>query len=155
MKGEREQALAADDDRLVAPPTPTMRFEEGAATGAVPRHTGWRRMFHAMLFSAAGLRAAWTNEAAFRQECLLAAVLMPTAFWLGRDAAEVGLLIGSCLLVLIVELLNSAVEAAVDRVGTEHNALSAQAKDLGSAAVLVSLALTAAIWSLIGWQRFS
>lgn len=155
MKADREKALAADDDHAVVRPTARIRFEGCAVTGAVPRRTGWRRVFHAMLFSAAGLRAAWTNEAAFRQECLLAAVLMPTAFWLGRDAVEIGLLIGSCLLVLIVELLNSAVEAAVDRVGTEHNALSAQAKDLGSAAVFVSLALTAAVWSLVGWQRFS
>ena len=118
-------------------------------------NTGLRRLVNATFFSLAGLRAAWRNEAAFRQECALAAVLTPAAFWLGQTAVERSLWIGTCWLVLIVELLNSAVEAVVDRVGTDHHKLSGRAKDLGSAAVFVSLALTALVWGLIAWERFA
>jgi diacylglycerol kinase (ATP) len=117
-------------------------------------NTGFRRLVNATFFSLAGLRAAWRNEAAFRQECALAAVLTPAAFWIGETAAERSLLIGTCWLVLIVELLNSAVEAVVDRVGTDHHKLSGRAKDLGSAAVFVSLVLTAFVWGLVLWERF-
>jgi diacylglycerol kinase (ATP) len=117
-------------------------------------NTGFRRLVNATFFSIAGLRAAWRNEAAFRQECALAAVLTPAAFWVGQTAVERSLLIGTCWLVLIVELLNSAVEAVVDRVGTDHHKLSGRAKDLGSAAVFVSLALTALVWGLVLWERF-
>lgn len=117
-------------------------------------HTGIRRIINATFYSLAGLGAAWRNEAAFRQECLLALVLTPAAFWVGQTAVERVLLIGSSWLVLIVELLNSAIEATVDRVGTDHHSLSGRAKDLGSAGVFVSLALTAMVWILIGWQNF-
>jgi diacylglycerol kinase (ATP) len=117
-------------------------------------NTGFRRLVNATFFSFAGLRAAWRNEAAFRQECALAAVLTPAAFWVGQTAVERSLLVGTCWLVLVVELLNSAVEAVVDRVGTDHHKLSGRAKDLGSAAVFVSLALTALVWGLILWERF-
>ena len=117
-------------------------------------NTGFRRLVNATLFSIAGLRAAWRNEAAFRQECALAAVLTPAAFWVGQTAVERSLLIGTCWLVIIVELLNSAVEAVVDRVGTDHHKLSGRAKDLGSAAVFVSLALTGLVWGLMLWERF-
>jgi diacylglycerol kinase (ATP) len=117
-------------------------------------NTGFRRLVNATFFSFAGLRAAWRNEAAFRQECALAAVLTPAAFWVGQTAVERSLLIGACWLVLIVELLNSAVEAVVDRVGTDHHKLSGRAKDLGSAAVFVSLALTALVWGLVLWEQF-
>jgi diacylglycerol kinase (ATP) len=117
-------------------------------------NTGFRRLVNATFFSLAGLRAAWRNEAAFRQECALAAVLTPAAFWVGQTAVERSLLIGTCWLVIIVELLNSAVEAVVDRVGTDHHSLSGRAKDLGSAAVFVSLALTVLVWGLIAWERF-
>jgi diacylglycerol kinase (ATP) len=119
-----------------------------------PGNTGLRRIVNATFFSLSGLRVAWRNEAAFRQECALAAVLTPIAFWLGRTAVERSLLVGTCLVVLIVELLNSAVEAVVDRIGTEHHALSGHAKDLGSAAVFVSLALTLVVWALVAWERF-
>ena len=119
------------------------------------RSTGLRRILHATRYSIAGLRAAWRHEAAFRHECLLAALLVPLAFWIGRSAAERALLIGSCLLVLIVELLNSAVEAAVDRVGAERHPLAGRAKDLGSAAVLIGLVLAGTVWALIAWQRFA
>jgi diacylglycerol kinase (ATP) len=119
-----------------------------------PGNTGLRRIINATLFSMAGFRAAWRDEAAFRQEALLCVVLVPTGFWLGQTAVERALLIGSCLLVLIVELLNSGIEAVVDRVGAEHHRLSGQAKDLGSAAVLLSLVLVLVIWGLLAWARF-
>lgn len=120
-----------------------------------PQYTGLKRIFHATIFSASGLRAAWHNESAFRQECVLAVILTPTAFWLGRTAVERSLLIGTVWLVLIVELLNTAVESVVDRVSTDHHELSGRAKDQGSAAVFVSLMLTLLVWGLIAWERFS
>ena len=119
-----------------------------------PGNTGIRRIVNATFFSFAGLRAAWQNESAFRQETLLCVLLVPTAFWLGQTAVERSLLIGTCLLVLIVELLNSGIEAVVDRVGEEHHDLAGRAKDLGSAAVFVSLALVVVVWGLIAWSRF-
>jgi diacylglycerol kinase (ATP) len=122
---------------------------------AIANNTGLRRIINATFFSIAGLKAAWDNEAAFRQECVLAVAMVPIAFWLGRNAVERALLIAPCLLVLIVELLNSAVESIVDRVGTEHHSLSGRAKDQGSAAVLVSLVLTVLVWGLIAWDRFA
>ena len=112
-------------------------------------NTGLKRIVNALFFSFAGLRAAWRNEAAFRQECALILVLTPLAFWLGDSAIERSLLIGSCWLVLIVELLNSAVEAIVDRVSTERHELSGRAKDLASAAVFLSLLLMMLVWGLI------
>jgi len=122
---------------------------------ANPTNTGVRRIVKATFFSMAGLRAAWRTEAAFRQECALVCVLTPAALWVGSNAAERALLIGSCWLVLIVELLNSAVETVVDRVGTDHHQLSGRAKDLGSAGVFISLVLTAVVWGLILWERLS
>ena len=119
-----------------------------------PGNTGLRRIVNATFFSFSGLKTAWQNEAAFRQECVLAVVLIPAGVWLGQNAVESSLLIGSCLLVLIVELLNTAVEYVVDRIGTEHHRLSGQAKDVGSAAVFVSLTLALIVWALIAWQRF-
>ena len=120
---------------------------------AATQHSGIRRIIRAAAFSAAGLRAAWANEAAFRQECVLAALLTPLAFWIAPTAVERSLLIGSCVLVLVIELINSAIEAAIDRIGLDQHVLSGRAKDLGSAAVLVSLALAAAVWLLIGLER--
>ena len=119
-----------------------------------PGNTGLRRIVNATFYSFAGLRTAWSNEAAFRQECLLCVILIPAGVWLGQNAIERSVLIGSCLLVLIVELLNTAVEFVVDRVGTDHHRLSGHAKDLGSAAVFVSLVLTLVVWGLIAWDRF-
>jgi len=117
--------------------------------------TGLGRLVRATVVSLAGLRAAWIHEAAFRQECCASVVLVPAAFWLGQDAAERALLIGVCVLVLIVELLNSAIEAVVDRVGTDHHLLAGRAKDLGSAAVFMSLVLVLFVWGLIAWERFA
>lgn len=115
--------------------------------------TGIRRIVRATFFSLSGLKAAWRSEAAFRQECTLAIIMIPAAFWVGQTGLERAMLIATVLLVLIVELLNSAVEAVVDRVGREHHELSGQAKDMGSAAVFLSLLLTAAVWGTIGWQH--
>ena len=112
---------------------------------AQKRRTGFSRMWHATGYSLAGLRAAWA-EAAFRLEACLAFVLLPLSFFLGRSWVEVALLAGSVLLVLIVELLNTAVEAAVDRIGPEWHALSKRAKDMGSAAVFLSLLIAGGIW---------
>ena len=115
--------------------------------------TGLDRVWHAAGFSVAGLRAGW-GETAFRQEALASFVLVPAAFWLGRSWVEVALLAGSVLLVMIVELLNTAVEAAIDRIGPEWHALSKRAKDMGSAAVLLSLLLAGGIWAGALYQRF-
>lgn len=113
---------------------------------------GLHRMLHATRYSLLGLRAAW-GETAFRQEAIAALVLVPTAFWLGRNWVEVALLAGSVVLLMIVELLNTAVEAAIDRIGPEWHALSGQAKDMGSAAVLLSLLLCTGIWGTALFQR--
>lgn len=115
---------------------------------------GFRRIVAAAGYSLSGLRFAWRNEAAFRQELVLCVVLVPAAFWAGTTAVQRALLIGSCLIVLIVELMNTAVEAVVDRISPEHNELSGHAKDLGSAAVLVSLVLCGCSWLLVLCERF-
>ena len=114
---------------------------------------GIGRLWHATLYSLAGIRAAWHHEAAFRQEVLLSLVLAPIAMWLGGSTVERLLLVGSCLIVLITELLNSAVEAAIDRISDDQHRLSARAKDLGSAAVFISLWLAVITWGLIGYDR--
>jgi diacylglycerol kinase (ATP) len=115
---------------------------------------GLHRIWNALLYSGAGIRAAWSNEAAFRQEIMLFLILIPAAFWVGGNAVERALLIGSCLFVLVVELLNSSIEATVDRIGEDMHALSGRAKDMASAAVLVSLLLAVSCWGLIGYERF-
>ncbi len=109
-------------------------------------NTGISRIVKAAGFSLQGLKSAFQNEAAFRQELMLCLVVIPLAFVVGESALERIVLIGLSLLILVVELLNSAIEALVDRVGTEHHELSGRAKDMGSAAVLVSLALWAYAW---------
>jgi len=108
-----------------------------------------QRLIKAFQNSLAGLRAAFANEAAFRQECLLALVLIPLAFVVKTGAIEKTLLIGSVLLVFIVEIVNSAIEAVVDRIGPELHELSGRAKDLGSAAVLLALLGAAMTWGII------
>jgi diacylglycerol kinase (ATP) len=111
--------------------------------------TGLRRLFNAARYSLAGLAAAARHEDAFRQELILCAGLIPLGLWLGGSGAERALLIGSLLLVLIVELLNSAVEATVDRVSLEDHNLAKRAKDIGSAAVMLSLINVAVVWLLV------
>jgi diacylglycerol kinase (ATP) len=115
--------------------------------------TGFSRMWHATGYSLAGLRAGW-DEAAFRLEACLAFVMLPLSFWIGRSWVEVALLAGSILLVLMVELLNTGIEAAIDRVGLERHPLSKRAKDMGSAAVFLSLLLAGGIWAAGLWQLF-
>lgn len=110
---------------------------------------GLRRLIDATRYSLAGLAEAARHEAAFQQELILAAVLVPLGLWLGSGGVERALLVGSVLLVLVVELLNSALEAAVDRVSLEDHDLSKRAKDLGSAAVMLSLVNAAAVWLLV------
>lgn len=119
-----------------------------------PGRTGISRVWHATRYSWLGLRAAWRSEAAFRQESVLTVILIPVAFWWGRNPVEWGILIGSCLLVLAVELLNSGIEAITDRVGEERHELSGRAKDMGSAAVLMSLLMVVAVWGGIAGDRW-
>lgn len=111
--------------------------------------TGIKRVIDAAGYSMRGLSAAFKNEAAFRQELALAVILAPVALYIGQSNIERTLLIASLLLVLIVELLNSAVEAVVDRISNEHHELSGRAKDIGSAAVFVSLANVVIVWAMI------
>ena len=117
----------------------------------VPRYTGLTRVTKAFMNSLAGFGSAYQSEAAFRQEIWLAAILLPAAFWVGHGTVERLLLIGSVLLVLIVELLNSSIEAVVDRISLEWHDLSKHAKDVGSAAVLLALLNCAAVWVAIGF----
>ena len=115
--------------------------------GAKPR--GLARLLKAFGNTWNGLAGCWREEEAFRQECLLALVAIPAGLWLGGNGVERALLIGPMLLILIVELLNSAVETAIDRIGTERHALSGLAKDLGSAAVFASFVLLGSTWALV------
>lgn len=114
-----------------------------------PGHKGIKRLIAATRYSAKGLQAAWKHESAFRQESLLGLIMLPLALLLGETVAQRAVLIGVCFLVLIVELLNSAIEAAVDRIGTEHHELAGRAKDMGSAAVSLSLLLVWLTWGLV------
>src|SRR5215510_7869582 len=111
--------------------------------------TGLRRIFNAMFYSVDGFRAAYRHEDAFRQEVMLAVVLIPLALFLPASGVGKAMMIASVLLVLLVELLNSAVEATVDRISLENHQLAKRAKDIGSAAVFVSLVNVLAVWGLV------
>ena len=113
---------------------------------------GLTRLINALGYSKDGLAAAWKNEAAFREEVLLAAVAFPLAFYLGQTGIERALLAGSILFILIVEILNSAVEAVVDKASPEKHELAKRAKAMGSAAVLLSLLNAAVIWACVLWR---
>jgi diacylglycerol kinase (ATP) len=115
--------------------------------------TGLNRLWHATGYSLAGLKTGW-GESAFRQEVLLAIVMLPASLWVGRNWVEVALLAGVVLFVMVVELLNTAIETVVDRVGPEWHPLSKRAKDLASAAVLLSLLLAGGIWLVALCNRF-
>ena len=115
--------------------------------------TGLSRMWHATGYSIAGLRAGW-GETAFRQESIAALVLVPFSFWLGGSWVETALLAASVILVMVVELLNTAVETAIDRIGPEWHDLSKRAKDMGSAAVLLTLLLCLGTWAAALYHRF-
>ncbi|MFO1401464.1 MAG: diacylglycerol kinase [Steroidobacteraceae bacterium] len=114
---------------------------------------GFTRLFRAFGASAQGLSGAFREEAAFRQELAFAVVAIPLGLWLGRGGVERALLVAPVLLVLVVELLNSAIEAAIDRIGLERHRLSGLAKDIGSAAVLLSFVLLAVVWALVLLDR--
>ena len=120
-----------------------------------PGNNGIRRILRACVYSAQGFAHAWKHEAAFRQEVILTLLLAPVALWLGQTPIERAMLIGVCFVVLIVEFLNSAIEATIDRFGQEQHELSGRAKDLGSAAVFVSLALVVLVWGSVAYQRFA
>lgn len=139
MKGE-------DLDRRQDPADPFVNAQKS--------RKGVNRLWHAAGYSLHGLRAGW-GEPAFRMEALLAMVLVPLSFWLGRNWVEVALLAGSIVVLMIVELLNTAVEAAIDRIGLERHELSGRAKDIGSAAVMLASLLLIGIWGAALWQRFS
>ena len=116
---------------------------------------GLQRLVHAFGYSMAGFRACFRHEEAFRQEVFASLVIVPLGLWLGATGVERALLVGSWLVVLIVELLNSAVEANVDRIGLERHELSARAKDIASAAVFLSLVFSAAVWALVLLPRWA
>jgi len=127
------------------PPAPSTANPQKARSGL-------NRIWHAAGYSLEGLRAGW-GEKAFRQEAIAALVLLPASLWLGRGWVEVALLAGSVLIVMIVELLNTGIETAIDRIGPEWHDLSKRAKDMGSAAVLLALLLCAGIWGAAIFQR--
>ncbi len=120
---------------------------------AKPGYTGLLRVVKAAEFSMHGFRSAWRCESAFRQECTIALILVPCAFLLAETWTQAALLIAATGLVLVAELLNSAIEAVVDRIGHEHHELAARAKDMGSAAVFVSLAIVVVTWLLVAADR--
>jgi diacylglycerol kinase (ATP) len=121
----------------------------GAIRKLLASATDFGRIARAAGYSISGLRAAFRKEAAFRQELILFVVLAPVGFWLGRNGIERSLLVGSLFIVLIVELLNSAIEAAIDRISKKSHKLSGRAKDMGSAAVYLSLLLVIMVWTLV------
>ena len=133
--------MSSTDDVLTEPVNP----QKG--------RTGFNRVWHAAGYSMAGLRAGW-DEAAFRLEACLSFVMLPLAFWVGRSWVEVALLAGSVLIVMMVELLNTGIVAAIDRIGLERHVLSKRAKDMGSAAVFLSLLLAGGVWAAGLWNFF-
>lgn len=114
--------------------------------------SGWRRLWNASRYSSDGLKAAWQHEQAFRQEIYLAVVLIPLACWLTPNGVARALLIGSVLLVILCELINSALEAVVDRISLETHPLSKRAKDIGSAIVMLALGMMMMVWSMVLWS---
>ncbi|RIY32806.1 diacylglycerol kinase [Psittacicella melopsittaci] len=113
------------------------------------KHTGFKHFIKAFGYSLQGFKSAFKSEAAFRQEFILALVLIPLGLWLGETGGEKALLVASVLLLLLIELLNSAIEAVVDRIGTEYHELAGKAKDLGSAAVFIAVLILLSVWGCI------
>ena len=126
-----------------------------SATPNKPGRKGLARVLAAAGYSRSGLQQAWQHEAAFREELLLLVPLVPAAVWLGLSAVERAILLMSCLVVLVTELLNSAVEAIVDLASPDIHPLAGRAKDMGSAAVLIALLQVLLVWGLVAWQRFA
>lgn len=144
--GSRIASLGKDSEDTVLPPEP-------ADDRSRDKFPGLMRIVRATGYSLAGLKAAFRLEPAFRQELAFAVVLIPLAFVVGRTLVETALLIVTLVIVFIVELINSAIEAIVDRIGSEHNELSGRAKDIGSAAVMLALVLVVTVWSLVLLSR--
>jgi diacylglycerol kinase (ATP) len=119
-----------------------------------PKNKGMRRLIKAFGYSVAGLNAAWQNEEAFRIEVLIMLFVIPVGWWLGANSIQRALLIGVYFIILITELVNSAIEAVVDCVGKDPHVLAGRAKDLGSAAVLVSITTCIVVWGIIVYGRF-
>ena len=118
------------------------------------KNRGISRLINAFWYSLAGFKAAWKNEEAFRQEIILAILVIPAGLWIGTTATQRALLIGTYFLIPLTELLNSAIEAIVDRMGPERHVLSGRAKDLGSAAVLLIICIVMIVWGFIIYERF-
>jgi diacylglycerol kinase (ATP) len=118
------------------------------------KEKGIRRLIKAFRYSCSGFRAAWKNEEAFRQEIILAVFVVPGGLFLGTTGTQRALLIGVYFLIPLIELINSAIESIVDRVGEERHILSGRAKDLGSAAVLLIICIAIAVWGFIAYDRF-
>ncbi|WP_020679909.1 diacylglycerol kinase [Marinobacterium rhizophilum] len=116
--------------------------------------TGLARFYYATCYSMKGIRAAYAHEPAFRYEVYAVLVLVPASFWVAQTGLQLGLLVASCLLVLMAEMFNSAIEAVVDRAGLEMHELAGRAKDLGSAGVFFTLLIVASIWSGVLWDNF-
>jgi diacylglycerol kinase (ATP) len=140
-----QPAKLISSGRMETPPS----FPAGEDRSPFKGKTGLQRIWNALRYSLAGLQAAYRHEDAFRQEIWLALVLIPAAFFMPASGIGKALMVGSVLLVLVVELLNSAIEATVDRVSLEHHSLAKRAKDIGSAAVLIALLNVAAVWLLV------
>ena len=120
-----------------------------------PRNTGLTRVWKASIYSIQGLKAAWQHESAFRQELTTGIVLLPLAWWLAETWLQLLLMVAACLLVLIAELLNSAIETVVDRVGVEQHVLAGRAKDIASAAVAIAILLVALTYGAVALERFA
>jgi diacylglycerol kinase (ATP) len=112
-------------------------------------------IINAFRYTFDGLKSAWKNELAFRGEVVVAIIMIPLGIWLGQSAVEQALLIASILLILLTELVNSALEAVVDRIGPERHELSKRAKDMGSAAAFISMVTAALVWIIIAFDRFA
>lgn len=150
--------MARTHNRLMSSPPSSAKqaTPPPAADSSNPQKArrGLSRIWHATGYSLEGLRAGW-SETAFRQEAIAASLLVPLALWLGENWVESALLAGSVVAVLVVELLNTGIETAMDRIGPEWNHLSKRAKDMGSAAVLLSLLTCLAIWGAALWKHLS
>lgn len=144
----REPQMSQRESPLRGPPAARALGDPGTRR---VKPTGFKRIMLACRATRRGLTGAFRNEAAFRQELALAAAVIPLGLWLGRTGVERALLIAPMLNVLIVELLNTAIEAAVDRIGLERHALAGLAKDMGSAAVFMSFILLGAVWLIVLW----
>jgi len=116
---------------------------------------GIRRLINAFYYTLAGFKAAWIHEEAFRQEIIMAALIIPLGIWLGDSGTQKAILIGMYLIIPLTELLNTAIEVTVDRIGQKRHVLSERAKDIGSAAVFLSICIALIVWIIIAYERFA